>query len=429
MPDTNHPSAVAIQEETRNDVPRWQRLLAGLGATIAAAAGFAALVLVAWGWVEGSPEPRGPIAPAVVDEAHLLSPEAIRAIESTKFPADVPVLVRTVDAPASMIVGAAATNRMETEAYWETVRPRSWHQRTIKRNYAWGTGVYVLVSKSPALVQVRFGGDIRLRSYRTGLAAGPDYRRIQEAYAASPADTEVVALVADLSRRLPPVLTSGWLSSIAHRLASVAFSEIEEFVLPSDGAFRQGAVRVYVGVARRLGATSSGWRFLVFTALCYCVIWLAAYFVRTSLGRRFKVAGAIAGGVLSILSKAVYLVGALGSLLLLANGRTEDQLLLRDLGLQQLQWVGFDGAYLSAPGGWLLSIVTGATALFSSLLTAIEGVQEGRERGETSIDLSFLIAPFAWGALVLLLPRALGVFALFNRIAAGVGSVGRLARR
>jgi hypothetical protein len=187
-------------------------------------------------------------------------------------------------------------------------------------------------------------------------------------------------------------------------------------------------VRMYVGAARRLGAASSGWRFLLFSAAAYCVIWLAAYLVGESLGRRFKVVGALAGGALSLLAKAVYLVGALGSLLLLANGRTEDQLLLRDLGLQQWQWVGFDGPYFSASGGWLLSIVTGVTACIASVFASIEGVEEGRRRGETTIDLGFLIAPFAWGALVMLLPRALGVFALFNRIATGVGSAARITR-
>ena len=330
------------------------------------------------------------------DDARILQPAAIRAIEQTTFPPDVPLMVRTVDAPAATIVGAAATDRMEHETHWQSVRPRTWHQRNFKRNYPWGTGVYVLVSKRPALLQIRFGDEIRLQSYRTGLAAGSENRRIQEAYAAAPTDAQLVALVAELAKRLPPVLPSGWLRSLPHRLASIAFAEIEEFVLPSEGAFRQGAVRTYISLTRRLGAASSGWRFLAFTALCYGVIWWAAYLLRTSLGDRFKVAGAITGGILSILAKALYFVAAIGSLLLLASGRVEDQLLLRDLGLQQSQWISFDSPYLSASGGWVLCITTGLIALASSLLDTMEGIEESRGRGETNINLSFLVAPFAW---------------------------------
>lgn len=427
MPDTQRLPALAVSDQP-TEVSRWQRIAGVLIGTIAVLGGLSALILLVWGFVEGSPSPQGRIRPAVFDDAGILSPEAIRAIEQTTFPPDVPVIVRTVDAPAATIVGAAATERMERETHWQSVRPRTWYQNKVKRNHSWGTGVYVLVSKNPALVQVRFGDGIRLQSYRTGLAAGPEYRRVQQAYAAAPIDARLVALVAELSRRLPSVLPSGWLRSIPQRLASIAFAEIEEFVLPAEGAFRQGAVRMYVGFSQRLGASSSGWRFLAFTGFCYCVIWSAAYLVSRSLGKRFKAAGAIAGGILSLLAKAVYLVAAIGSLLLFANGRVEDELLLRDLGLQQSLWIGFDGPYFSATGGWLLCIATASIAFLSSLLETMEGIQEGLARGETNINLGFLIAPFAWGALVVLLPRALGFFALFNRFAAIGGSLMRIVR-
>jgi hypothetical protein len=136
----------------------------------------------------------------------------------------------------------------------------------------------------------------------------------------------------------------------------------------------------------------------------------------------------VIAAILSILAKATYFIAAIASLLLLANGRIEDELLLRDLGLQQLQWVGFDGQYFSAHGGWLLAIVTGVLAFVASFLESIEQMQEAQARGETRVSLNFLFAPFAWAALVLFLPRAMGLFALLNRLATSAGSVVRIAR-
>jgi hypothetical protein len=425
---SDHPSASGDSPPSATPAREWQ-LSGCLGVTVVVLVVCGAFGMLAWGCVEGSPTPRGAITPVVVDEAGLLTRDAIRAIEQTRFPDDVPLVVRTTTDPIESVVGTAATERMERETHWQKVRPRTWHQRVVKQNTPWGTGVYVLVSTQPPLMQVRFGDHIRLDAYRTGLAAGRDYRRLQDAFSTAPGQAAVVALVRHLSARLPGALDTPWYLSLVRKVVSVAFSEIEEFVLPADGAFRQWALRRYVHVLQWFDAASTGWRFIAFTAVAYCLIWASAWFLSTVLGRRFNKAGAIGAFVLSVLAKATYGVGAAGSLLLLANGRAEDEILLRNMGLQQLGWIGFDGPYFAVPGGWLLAIATGAVAFVTGFLETGEQLDESRAQGEERVNLNFLFAPFAWGALVLLLPRAVGIFAFLNRVAVGIGSGVRVARR
>jgi hypothetical protein len=423
MVDLNAPSATVAPGEVNPGV--WSRVSGWLVTTMVSAVFLAAFGTMLWGCVEGSPASQGVIRPVVVDEARLLSAAAIHAIEHVRFPPDLPVLVRITAAPAASVAGPAAIDRMEHETHWQKVQPRTWHQRYIKQNAPWASGMYVLVSTNPPLVQVRFGDRIRLDAYRAGLAAGPRYRRMQDAFAADPGEAAIVAIIRDAAARLPGVLNTPWYLSLFRTMSSVAFSEIEEFVLPADGAFRKWAVRTYVGILRALGAAATGWRYLLFTALCYCVLWPATYFLSRAMRQQSKMAQ-IAVGIASLFAKGIYFVAALASLLLLANGRMEDELLLRDLGLQQLNWAGFDSQYFTVHGGWFLAIVTGIAAFIASALESVEEMQEAKARGETQVSLNFLFAPFAWGALVLFLPRGIGLFALLNRVASSIGSFVRL---
>ena len=96
--------------------------------------------------------------------------------------------------------------------------------------------------------------------------------------------------------------------------------------------------------------------------------------------------------------EAGYLTGAIASLLRLSNGRMEDELLLRDLGLAQARWVGFG-------------------------LDTSRRMVKAHRRGESRLTLGFIGPPVCWGALVLFLPRPLGLFALFHQLAQLVTAV------
>jgi hypothetical protein len=397
--------------------PWWQTALTVLIAVVVGGVALAALVLTIWGVVEDDPVPQGRLNPRVFDDARLLTPATIARIESTVFPPDVPVIVRTVDRLDARVAAADATDRMERETAWQTLRPRTWHQSTIKRDTPWGSGIYILVSKDPPLMQVRFGERIRLEAYRAGLAAGPGYRRWQDAFRLEAADTQVGERVEALGMTITPALELPWPLSSLKTYASVAFAELEEFVIPAEGVFRRTALRAYVGLLQGLGAASSGWRFVAMTGVIYLITWATMTLVVLALGTRFEGRGVVVGMIGFLVVEAGYLTGAIASLLLLSNGRMEDELLLRDLGLAQAQWVGFGPEYFSAPGGFLLMAVTAFVAFCRGLAESIADMLEARKRGVSRLTLGFIGPPVCWGALALFLPRALGLFALFHQLA------------
>ena len=96
----------------------WQTALTILIAVVAVGGGLTAIVLTIWGVVEDDPVLQGRLNPRVFDDARLLTPATIARIESTVFPPDVPVIVRTVERLDGRVAAAEATDRMEREAAW-----------------------------------------------------------------------------------------------------------------------------------------------------------------------------------------------------------------------------------------------------------------------------------------------------------------------
>ena len=112
----------------------------------------------------------------VNDKANILSPKAVAEIEQVKFPEDIPALVRTVSSIPGAKIGTFATELMSKDPNWQKLRHRYWLRRIIRQDKPWATGVYVLVSIDPRLLQIRFGHEIRLRAYQQLIAAGKWYR-------------------------------------------------------------------------------------------------------------------------------------------------------------------------------------------------------------------------------------------------------------
>ena len=118
----------------------------------------------------------------VVDTAGILTKKVVRKIEDTyAFPPDSPILVRTIKTLKRSEAAAVATEMMQAEGYWESVRPKHfWEKMTGDKPDA--TGTYILVSQEPRLIQIRFGERVRLQAYRAGLAVGDQYLTIQTRY-------------------------------------------------------------------------------------------------------------------------------------------------------------------------------------------------------------------------------------------------------
>src|SRR5262245_11578746 len=69
-----------------------------------------------------APESNGSVA--VHDAADLLSPGGRERLALARFPAGIPVVVRTVDSIPAQRIGSFATDLMDEEPAWQTLRPR-----------------------------------------------------------------------------------------------------------------------------------------------------------------------------------------------------------------------------------------------------------------------------------------------------------------
>lgn len=109
--------------------------------------------------------PNQSIPPKVIENIKLLSPKVKKHIEEkSTFPDGIFVLIRTIDKINLAKIGSYSTETMQKEVYWEQVRPRGFFSRWIKQDKPWSMGVYVLVSKDPHLIQIRYGERIRLEA-------------------------------------------------------------------------------------------------------------------------------------------------------------------------------------------------------------------------------------------------------------------------
>jgi hypothetical protein len=301
------------------------------------------------------------ISPKVIDNINLLSPKVKKEIEERcKFPDGIFVLVRTVGELDLAKIGSYATEAMQKEPFWEQVRPKGLFSRWIKQDKPWSTGVYVLVSQDPNLIQIRYGERIRLEAYRSGLAVGGKYSQIQRQFKNQGADLGTLNALKELSQELPSALNLPWYLRYGKTLVAVTFSEFEELVSPSDGMYSKWILRPYLKLIQVLGGFFSIWYFMLLNLCLYSSmnILFAKALPNVILRKRNPKAKAVWKTVVSIVINAFFAVPFLGGVILLNGSRFEDYLALQQLGISSpdqaslgVHW------FLNVTGFWLAAFV------------------------------------------------------------------------
>jgi hypothetical protein len=283
-----------------------------------------------------APEADGRVI--VNDEAKLLSATTRKHIESIRFPMGTPVLVRTIAAIPPSKIGTFATDAMEEEPRWAELRPRGFLRTHFRQDPAWAPGVYVLVSREPALLQIRYGSEIRLAAYEEQIAAGEWYQAKQR-FPPAALDSHLKGTVTELALRMREVVHPGWPLSWARTASSWVASEFEDFFAPSDGLLSTGVFANYVAIAHRFGATGTPFRLVAFNLAALVLLWL--------IGKKLLVDALLLPRVSRPGAKFALVIvanlGLLGTLLLgavtlvfLSRGRIEDRMALDVLGLSPL---------------------------------------------------------------------------------------------
>jgi len=354
-----------------------------------------------------APRPRANPIPKVVDSAGVFSKQTVDALTALRFPDDTPVVIRTVSKIPSSEIGSFATEAMNHDPNWQSLRPRGFLRRYFRQDLPYGTGVYVLVSVEPLLVQVRFGNEIRLAAYQSGLAAGPWYRQ-QQVFPRDQIETHAVAVVSELAGKMKDVRHPSWLMSLVERLPSEAYSEIEDLLAPSSEA-GSTIVTWYVKILNWFGGTKSLFSFFMVNVFVLFLPWtiLTRVLLRGLVDADINKAVSIILRIIAncgVLGIAVMSVVALG---LLGHGRIEDELALSNLGLGFLGSIGFSAQSYARAGGILIALPAAILRFFVELLEA------SQEQREAQIKANVLpLGCLVWGAVLFVLPLAIGFYSI-----------------
>ena len=315
-----------------------------------------------------SSENKSVIKPKVFDEAGILKKNTIKAIENKfAFPPDVALYIRTVKTLPLIQIGSIANEMMEKENYWKEIRPKNWYKSRIQADPPHSTGIYILISQNPRLIQVRYGPQIRMEAYRAGLAAGQDYLAFQQKYLEGNRDKVTLHLVKWLEESMPKALILPWYLKANKNVEALSVNEFEDFVFPGDGLYTNWLFKPYLYFASKgTVLTQKAWVIPVITALIYWMIRLVV--VTYLLGFLLKwCRPAITNSVkyLTTVALSIFLTfPAIGSIFMLSQGRFEDRLALSQLGIHVPQGMnispilfGVETSFVIVAGAVLLKLV------------------------------------------------------------------------
>ena len=268
-------------------------------------------------------------APQVIDEAGIFDSATTQQIQEFQFPEDIPVLVRTVHEISPSEIGFYASENMKTEDYWESVRPKGWWRRAFKRDKSRSTGIYVLVSEEPGLVQIRFGERIRIEAFRQGLVVGLKYLEIQNDWASTDPNGSIIKTMDKLSIEVEDMMDTPFYFNWFRNAIAFTFAEFSDFIAPSDGIYTNWVFKPYLKIWADLPIPLSPW---VFVLLNVGAFFLVRAIINQIILRPIKSWRPGLFKFLRVIFEYVVLLyfalPFLASVFLLANGRMEDQLAL-----------------------------------------------------------------------------------------------------
>jgi hypothetical protein len=352
--------------------------------------------------------PTARTTPFVADGAGAYSNATVDRLMSIHFPEDTPVVIRTVNNIPLKEIGAYATQCMNNDPHSQVLRPRGLLRRFFRRDSPSGTGVFVLVSLEPLLLQIRFGDQLRLRAYRTGLATGPWYRS-QQRFPREEIENHTVEVVQALARKVEDAGRSSWFMGLLERIPSEAYAEIEDLLAPSENRVERVVLSGYVRILATFGGTRSLLCFFLINIVCLVLPWFVLGKVVVWVLRKATKSKVVVGVVRALVNSGLLGIAMLSvaSLGILSRGRIEDEMALSSLGVAALGRIGLDTHFYAREGGLLIAIPGG---ILKFVLDILESIEEHSRTGgrQTTLSLGCLM----WAGVLFVLPLAVGIYAL-----------------
>lgn len=340
------------------------------------------------------------------------------------FPKGIPVLIETVTQIPDYELGNFAQKSMDSSSYWKSLGIG---------NKALDNGIYILVSEKPRLIQIRYGRNIILEAYRSGLAGGKIYRTFQEGFQKLEYDSGIEYVLRELSSSMPSALDIPWLARLEKPALKLLFSEYADFVIPSDGAYNNFVFRPYTKLLHYTKALISPWLFVVMNSLLLLLITYIGKEIISFVIRQKKIK-IIFLTIWSITSGILLSVPYFGVVILLGSMRTEDLLFLNYLGisteyiLPNLEWMNKETSWWIALiyGVFMVPFVLVEAYITSYVLAKLfAGSEDEREimsefeQTQTAIadNLNQLIGrAIKNGVFILFMPLSISLLIIGNKI-------------
>lgn len=222
-------------------------------------------------------------------------------------------------------------------------------------------GVYLFVSRYPSLVQMRMGTALSLPARWAGITVGTEYIAIQEIAVKGKREEALENFITKAEKELPAVIDLSWFKRlIMSDLTTFMADETEAFSMPSEGFYGDYILKAALTLrSKQLSSFGGFWLgyVLMFTA-AFVLIWLLNKLLFSLLLRKASENIKSAGKALvSLLTGLFFVVPAVGSAVLLSGARIEDQMMLREMGIDGLSNIGFHPDLYNQPTTWYLALL------------------------------------------------------------------------
>jgi hypothetical protein len=303
------------------------------------------------------------------DSLHLISKSNHKWLDTTIFPKGFPLMVLTVDSVPLIKIGIAAD-----DAFEESIKKFSTTKAFNKR------GVLIYITRSPNLIQIRTGDDIKLLSQWGNITAGDKYISFQKRYIEKP-DSALREITAWLAASIPVKTDIPWYKKfIFNEATGNLINFVDGFKLPSENFYGETIIKP------TLALRIFEWNFLKGWWVTYLIVAFIAYLINRLISsffnvlyspkksKTYKVVLSIVRIVVLVFMNIFIVLPSVSTAFILSGARLEDQIALKATGLPGAESLVFDSVNIYGPTGFwmamlvLLVMVIGMKAMDSATL-------------------------------------------------------------
>lgn len=288
----------------------------------------------------------------ILDKTKILQDSTIKKISSYKYPTGYFYMIRTVDSVDIREIGNIAND------YFSDDKHKHPHYGDF-----YDRGVYIFISKNPALIQIRTGCEIRLLANWNGIISGKEYINIQKIAMKGDLDKAALSLIDYTATAFPERCNMSKIKREIFEHFDI-FNDITTFLssffdfskLSPDAFYSQKVLKPIFEFHLKIGSI---W---VSFILLFTLLFLTIYVVNTLLFRviLYKLPRAFTNSGRYLLSNIITIaifVPAINSRGMLVGSRMEDRLKLEFLNIN-----GFENYVFPDVGGvnttsWWLAIL------------------------------------------------------------------------